>query len=539
MKLVTSAQMRGIDQRAVKDFGVKGLQLMENAGEGVASLVLKELEGASLKQVSIFTGKGNNGGDGFVVARHLTDAGFKVRVFSTAGIKELKGDARTSALSWEKIGGETKVVRTKADIKKHSDFFARSALIIDALLGTGLASNVGGVYAHIIDFINGQSTRVLSIDMPSGISGDTGAVMGSGVRADITVTLALPKIGLYQYPGRSYAGRIEVVDIGVPASLLDNDKLCTNLTDDAMVRSILRPRPEDAHKGSLGHLLVVAGSTGKSGAAFLAATAAMRAGAGLVTIALPESLNQGMEVKTTEVMTAPLPETDDGSLSPDSLSGLKRLIKGKSALVIGPGLGTSKETCELVKALLTDKGIKLPPILIDADGLNVLKNDVGILGKVKAKLVLTPHPGEMARLLDTTSAKVQTDRIGSVKKLTKLTGAATLLKGAGTVISAPGKSGGKDADIFINPTGTAALASAGTGDVLSGIIGAFMANGYSTKDSVVAGVYLHGVAAEKLTKEAGGFWNGHGGPVGMLASDLFPVIPRLINCFTLVEPCGC
>ncbi len=536
MKLVTSAQMREIDRSAVRDFGMKGLQLMENAGRGAAKLALKELEGASLKRVAIFTGKGNNGGDGFVVARHLANAGYEVRVFSTVNIKELKGDALTSALAWEKMGGEVRVIRAKADIKKHSVFFAHSALIIDALLGTGLTSEVRGACAHIIDFINGLPVNVLSVDMPSGISGDTGALMGSAVRADITATFALPKIGLYQYPGRKYAGRIEVVDIGVPASLLDGDNLCVNLTDDALVRSILRPRLADAHKGSLGHLLVVAGSTGKSGAAYLAATAAMRAGAGLVTLALPESLNQGMETKTIEVMTAPLPETTDGALSPDALAGLKGLIKGKSAIVIGPGLGTSKETGKLVKALLTDRDIKLPPVLIDADGLNVLKNDVDILKKVKAELVLTPHPGEMASLLNTTSAKVQTDRIGSAKKLTKLTGAVTLLKGAGTVVSAPGT---KDSEIFINPTGTPALASAGTGDVLSGMIGAFMANGYSPKDCVVAGAYLHGIAAEKLSKEAGGFWNGHGGPVGMLASDLFPVIPRLINCFTTVDPCGC
>ena len=246
----------------------------------------------------------------------------------------------------------------------------------------------------IIDFINGLPQRVLSVDMPSGISGDTGAVMGTAVKADITATFALPKVGLYQYPGREYAGRIEVVDIGIPASLLDDDdKLCNNLVDDALVSSILRPRSANAHKGSLGHLLVVAGSTGKSGAAFLSATGAMRAGAGLVTLALPESLNPVMEAKTTEVMTAPMPETADGTLSSDALAGLKGLIKGKSAIVIGPGLGTSKGTGELVKALLTDEDIKLPQILIDADGLNLLKDDIGILKKLKTELVLTPHPG--------------------------------------------------------------------------------------------------------------------------------------------------
>jgi NAD(P)H-hydrate epimerase len=533
LKLVNAKEMRAIDRSTIRDFGVKGLVLMENAGKGVARAALKELEGAALKRVAIVAGKGNNGGDGFVCARHLKNAGYEVRVFSTVSIKELKGDALKNALAWELMGGVTRILRRPSDIKKHSVFFAHSALIIDALLGTGLTSNVRGAIKAVIDYINSLSIRVLSIDMPSGISADTGAVMGTAVSADITVTMALAKLGLYQYPGREYAGRVEVIDIGVPDALLVGNDLRCNLIDDDLVRSILRPRSADTNKGSYGHLLVIAGSPGKSGAAYLAATAAMRAGAGLVTIALPEGLNPLMEIKTTEVMTAPLVETGAGTLSVDSLPALKRLIRGKSALVIGPGLGDSKGVGDLVRALLTSKDIRLPPILMDADGLNVLKNDISILKKVKAQLVLTPHPGEMARLFNITSAKVQADRVGSAIKLTSSTGAVVLLKGASTVISAP------NGEMFINPTGSPALASAGTGDVLSGMIGAFMANGYAPMKSAVAGAYLHGVSAEKLVNEAGGFWNGHGGPVGMLASDLFPVIPRVINCFTDVTPCGC
>ena len=533
LKLVDAKEMRAIDRSTIRDFGVKGLTLMENAGKGAAGVALKELEGAKSKRVSIFAGKGNNGGDGFVVARHLANAGYEVRVFSIARIKELKGDAKVNAKAWENIGGVTNILRSGADIKKHTVFFAHSALIIDALFGTGLSSDVRGVVKAIMDYINSSRIRVLSIDMPSGISADTGAVMGTAVSADITATMALPKLGLYQYPGREYAGRIEVIDIGAPRILLEDPSLPSNLIDDALVRSILRPRGADTNKGSFGHLLVIAGSPGKSGAAYLAATAAMRAGAGLVTIALPKGLNPLMEVKTTEVMTVPLPETGAGTLSLETLPAIKKLIRGKSALVIGPGLGDSKDVGDLVRALLTSKDIKLPPTLIDADGLNVLKNDLSILKKVKTKLVLTPHPGEMARLLKVTSAKVQGERVESDGKLTKKTGAVTLLKGASTVISAPGDK------LFINPTGSPALASAGTGDVLSGMIGAFMANGYAPVDSVVAGVYLHGLAAEKLSNEAGGFWNGHGGTVGMLASDLFPVIPRLMNCFTAKFPCGC
>jgi NAD(P)H-hydrate epimerase len=536
MKLVNAKEMRAIDKSAVRDFGIKGLTLMENAGAGAASIALKELEGASLKRVSIFTGKGNNGGDGFVIARHLQNAGYEVRVFSIIGVKELRGDAKKNAKAWEDIGGLTSVIKSRADIKSHTVFITHSALIVDALLGTGLRSDVRGVVKMIIDYINSSSVRVLSIDMPSGISADTGAVMGTAVKADITATMALPKLGLYQYPGREYAGIIEVVDIGAPRMLLEEPTLPSNLIDDALVRSILRPRGADTNKGSFGHLLVIAGSPGKSGAAYLTATAAMRVGAGLVTIALPKGLNTLMEVKTTEVMTAPLPETEEGTLSLKSLPAIKKLIRGKSAIVIGPGLGDSKEVGALVRALLTSKDIKFPPILIDADGLNVLKNDVSILKKVKAKLVVTPHPGEMARLLKVTSAKVQEERVESARKLTMKTGAVTLLKGASTVISAPS---GKGSELYINPTGSPALASAGTGDVLSGMIGAFMANGYSPAKSVVVGVYLHGLAAEKLTDEAGGFWDGHGGPVGMFASDLFRVIPRLMNCFTAKTPCGC
>ena len=416
------------------------------------------------------------------------------------------------------MGGGISVIRSAAALKTEGSWIKHSSLIIDALLGTGLTSNVRGVYVKIIDFINVAGRPVLAVDIPSGISADTGAVMGSAVRADRTATMALSKIGLHLYPGREYAGEVDIVNIGMPALLFEDKRLKCELIDDNLIKGILRPKPAAAHKGTSGRLLALAGSTGMTGAASMTGLSALRAGAGLVTIGLPASLNPVMEIKCTEAMTLPLPEAPGGVLGKASVRPALEATEGKDAVVIGPGLGASEDTFKFVKGFLSGRDRDAPPTLIDADALNVFAGKAGLIKKSHGEKVITPHPGEAARLLGVSISEIQADRVGSAKKLSKATGSVALLKGAATVVAST------DGRVFINPTGNALLATAGTGDILSGMIGGLMARGYGALESAVTGVYLHGLSADIAREEL--FF---GGTTGMTATDLLGIIPKVIN----------
>ncbi len=515
MKLVNADTMRRLDATSMSRYGVSGLILMENAGRGVFESALAMLEGSAGKRVSVMAGKGNNGGDGFVAARHLKNSGFDVRVFSTARVSAFTGDAAVNARIWKKMGGETVVIGSAAALQKESSWIKHSSLVVDALLGTGLTDNVRGVAATIIDFINAARRPVLAVDIPSGISADTGAVLGSAVRADRTATMALSKIGLHLYPGRELAGEVDVVDIGMPALLFEDKAIKYELIDDNLIGSILRPKPADAHKGTSGRLLALAGSTGMTGAAAMAGMAALRAGAGLVTIGLPASLNPVMEVKCTEVMTLPLPEAIGGELAEASVPPAIKAALSKDALLLGPGLGSSEDTFKFVKGLLLSSGSDLP-LLIDADALNLLSGRAGLIKRARGDKVITPHPGEASRLLGVPVSDIQADRVGAAQKLSKVTGSVAVLKGAATVVASP------DGRVFINSTGNAALATAGTGDILSGMIGGLLARGYDVLGSAISGVYLHGLAADTWREE-------FGGTTGMTATDLLGIIPLVFN----------
>ncbi len=530
MKLVNSKVMRSIDARSIKDFGTKGLVLMENAGAGVARVArdfIKEnpslFPDASPGKISIVTGKGNNGGDGFVAARHLKNAGFEVQVFTLAEAQDIKGDAKTNLLIWQKMGGGTYPVNSLKGAEKHALAFRHSGLIIDAIFGTGTTKDVTGLYASVIDIINKVGKPVLSVDVPSGISATTGRVLGRGVRATITATLALPKLGLYLYPGRDFAGTIKVIDIGMPKELLLDSAIKWHLTTEEMVRSLLKPRKRNTHKGSYGHVLSIGGSTGKSGAIYLSAMGAMRIGAGLATIALPASLNQAMEAKTTEIMTAPLPDNKEGFISPMALSVALGLIKGKDAVVIGPGLGDVG--CDFVLGVINACVDEDIPVVVDADALNCFKGDCKALKKSSengAQVVLTPHPGEAARLLGRLVTEVQADRIGSAEELAKKTNATILLKGPSSITVTGEHQASRE--VFINPTGGPALASAGTGDVLAGMIAGLLAEGLTIAEASISAPFLHGMAADMLSAEMG--------EAGMIASDLFTILPPLLSSYT-------
>ncbi len=516
MKVVDARTMRTLDERAMTEFAMKGLQLMENAGRAVADVVLCELgrKKASPARVAIICGKGNNGGDGFVCARHLANAGVEVSLFVLAPPGAYRGDSRVNLRTWQKMGGRAVLIKSGADLEKNSSALQHAHVVVDALLGTGITGGARGLYAEVIEYINGLWGAVVAVDVPSGLDAATGRADGPVVRADVTVTMALPKTGFFLPQGASFVGRVEVGDIGMPAALLTDESLVQNLITEDMVRPLVRPRPADAHKGTFGHAVVLGGSLGKTGAPCMAALGAMRAGAGLVTMGLPAGLRAVMETKALEVMTCPLEDGGDGIIRAAALDSALGLMEGKSALVAGPGLGVSAGAAEVMRGIIEKAGL---PLVIDADGLNNIAKDIGIIQKTaSAEVVLTPHPGEAARLLGASTKEIQADRLGSAARISGAAGAVTVLKGANTIVAAP------SGEIFINTTGGPALASAGTGDVLAGVIGGLLAQGMGALDAAVTAVYVHGLAGDMVSRALGG-------QRGLLATDLLAEIPRVLN----------
>lgn len=503
MLLVTSEQMREIDRRAMDEYGIPGLLLMENAGRRVAEEAARRLGGAAGRRVVVYAGKGNNGGDGLVAARHLANAGARVLVILAAG-DQMPPDAARNLDIARRMGLD--IIPPGPDV---GPILALSDLVIDALLGIGVKGEVKGPLAEAIEMINAARRLVLAVDVPSGLDADTGKIAGCCVRAGVTVTLALPKRGLYLYPGAAYVGELVVADISIPAALCRSVAGAVELLDSRRIRVCLPPRPADAHKGTFGHVLVVAGSRGYTGAAALCCRGALRAGAGLVTLGIPESLNPVMEVKLTEPMTLPLPETPSGSLAAAAAPVIRRFARPGMVLALGPGLSRQPETAELI-AELVDK-IDLP-VVLDADALNALGTNPAALRRRKAGTVITPHPGEMGRLLGRNAASVQEDRPGTAREAARQSGAVVVLKGAPTVIAGP------DGTLYLNPTGNAGLASGGTGDVLTGIIAGLLAQGASPLDAALAGVYVHGLAGDRAAREAG--------QRGMSAGDVVDALRR-------------
>jgi len=515
VKIADAQTIRDADRTAIEKYGITGLQLMENAGRGLAEIIKRE---ASPSRVAIFAGKGNNGGDGYVAARHLRNWGYKPSVYSLGSIADLKGDAASNAASWVRMGGEVRELLSSDDLRSVGSPVSHSSIIVDAIFGTGLSQEVSGLHAQAITFINSLNKKTIAVDMPSGIDATTGAVLGYAVKAHVVATMAILKLGLLLYPGRLYAGRVEVVDIGVPTEIIDDPGIKWNLITGEDIGKIIRPRKPESHKATHGHVLLLAGSPGMTGAACMAAVSAMRTGAGLATLGVPESLNDIIEVKTTEVMSKALPETSHRTLGELSFEAIRAILPNKTAVVIGPGAGNSDELRRLVERLVSEARV---PIVIDADGLNSFAPRIATLKGSGAKVVLTPHPGEMARLLGISTADVQSDRIGAAQKLVELTGATVVLKGAGTVIADP------LGNIYINMTGNPGLATAGTGDVLAGMIGGLLAQGYGTIEAAMAAVYIHGLAGDEVKRKHG--------ELGMMATDLVDEIPRLINSFIPFE----
>ena len=508
MKMVTAAQMRNIDRWAVKEFGIPGPVLMENAATSVMAEMESFFDGLAGMKVGIVCGKGNNGGDGMALARRLMIRGVPVRVALLASFGTVTGEAKVNLSILRKTGVE---ILEHASTGAIADVVAWSDILVDALIGVGLSTALTGTYAFAVEMMNASGKPLVAVDIPTGINADTGDVMGSAIRADLTVTFALLKRGLALYPGAQHAGTVRIADIGIPSEVMEKEKINTHLLNRGYAWGLIGRRAPDAHKGDFGHLMGVAGSLGKAGAAVMAAYGALRAGAGLVSVATPNSLVPIIQQQIFEAMCIPSAESIDGTFGIGAEDELLKAAAKMSACAVGPGLSTHYETVQMVRMLVQRLTI---PMVIDADGINAFAGSLDMLKKTKAPVIMTPHPGELGRLLGISSGDVQRDRIGVAAAFAAKYKVILVLKGARTVIAIP------DGRLFVNSTGNPGMATGGTGDVLTGMIGSLLAQGYTAAEASCLGVYLHGLAGDLAAKEIG--------ETGMIAGDLIEKIPEAI-----------
>ena len=518
-KLVSGSQMTALDRETITRHGIAGVDLMERAGVRVVEVIREMWDGLEGLAVAVVCGKGNNGGDGFVVARLLHEAGVRVQVYATDP-DGLSPDAAHHCGKLTAVGVSIgSLPRSGA-----ADELAACDIVVDALLGTGLRGKARPDAATVIAAINRSARPVVAVDMPSGVEADTGNIHGSGVSAAVTVTFGLPKVGQLFYPGRAHCGSLQLVDIGFPPAVLEASSAAAYLISGEAVGDLLPSRAPDVHKGDCGSVTVIAGSVGMTGAAALTAATALRSGAGRVTAAIPESLNDIMEVKLTEAMTWPLPEVKRRRcLALRGFAEAKRAMARSSALAIGPGLGSHPETGELVRRLLSKMKI---PAIVDADGINALAGHTDIYhsdawrresragGVAAANRVLTPHVGEFCRLTGAEKGEVAERPLEAAQGLAARSGAVVVLKGAPTCVAVP------DGEVFVNPTGNAGMATAGSGDVLTGLIAGLVAQGLAPEEAAVCGVFLHGRAGD-IACDRLGEW-------GVTAGDLRDAVPEAI-----------
>jgi ADP-dependent NAD(P)H-hydrate dehydratase / NAD(P)H-hydrate epimerase len=525
MKALTAAEMREVDRLTTVRYGVPSHQLMEAAGKSVAEVFLEQYGYKSAKppgRVCVLCGKGNNGGDGFVVARHLKEEAEHVEVYLFAKPKELRGDAAKNYKRWREQGGNVRAIETAGQWEKVRGEALGAEVIVDALLGTGIRGAATGVVGRAIEDLNGASRKataalpawIVAVDTPSGLPSDGEAAAGPVVRAHLTITFTAPKVGQLISDDAACCGQLYVRGIGSPAELVEEvGKGTLRWAGPEEFAGLPLVRAVDAHKGSYGHILVIAGSVGKTGAAVMAGVSALRGGAGLVTIATPEPALAVVAASQPEYMTEWLAATSVGTAAAENLRSpsVEEMLRGKTVLAVGPGMGVHAETAEFVRAMVTQTDL---PMVLDADGLNAFAGQARTLGEKRTQyLAVTPHPGEMARLVGTTSAKVQKDRVKTAVGAAKQWETCVILKGFHTVLASP------SGQVFVNTTGNAALAKGGSGDVLTGLLAALIGQ-FGTEDFLrvlALGVYLHGRAAELLSEQTDAS--------GILASEVAQAIP--------------
>jgi ADP-dependent NAD(P)H-hydrate dehydratase / NAD(P)H-hydrate epimerase len=526
VKILTAAEMREVDRLTTERYSVPSLTLMEQAGQSVAEYLQQRFPNLPSRRVVVLCGKGNNGGDGLVTARHLLEMGAKPTVIVLADPSEYKGDAAANFKRMRGARSELQVARTSSEWQSARKFLGSSDVIVDALLGTGTHGPVEGLLAEAIDDVNrhGLTQTVVAVDIPSGLPADTGEAGPATVAADATVTFTAPKRGMVSCNGAHFVGEIVLRDIGSPGELIEavgNSNL--RWSEPHEFNRFAAPRRPAGYKGDYGHALVVAGSVGKSGAAVLSSWAALRTGAGLVTVATPGPVLPLVAAHTPEIMTEPLAATEPGTIAIRNLEDgrFEAVAKGKKVLGMGPGLSTQEETQQFVRKVV---GSRSAPIVLDADGLNAFAGRAAELKSPSGTICLTPHPGEMARLVGTTTKDVQSRRVEVALKSAADWNAHVVLKGHLTVVAAP------DGSAYINSTGNPGMGTAGTGDVLTGMLTGLTAQ-YSAESwpSMIAfGVYLHGLAGDLAWAETG--------EAPLMASDLIRMIPRAYRQF--YSACG-
>jgi hydroxyethylthiazole kinase-like uncharacterized protein yjeF len=516
MILLDASQSRELDRISQEEYGIPSYSLMTRAGEAVAGALVERFPDA-VADVLVVAGKGNNGGDGFVAARRLIQDGFTMRAVLLGRAADLKGDAARAYADFRACGG--KAIEASGESSLETALGKRPSAVIDAIFGTGLNAEVKDLPRRAIEMVNSFAVPAVAVDIASGVNSDSGAVMGAAILASLTVTFGFAKFGHVSYPGAGQCGALCIVDVGFAPRAIEEIAPRGRFLERADLQHLIRARPVNSHKGMYGHPLVIAGGRGKSGAALLASRAALRTGAGLVTAAMPESIQPIVAAGQAELMTEPIADRDghfDGAHAPDAL---KILLEGKNALIVGPGIGVTDDTRRLVEWLISDASERERPMLIDADGLNALAA-IGCeaLKHARGPVLLTPHPGEASRLLGVDTKKINDDRVSAARTLADRTGATVLIKGARSVIASP------DGDVYVNSSGNPGMATPGMGDALSGIVGALLGQHLRPLDALALGVFLHGYAADRVAARMG--------RVGYIAGDLIDELPAAIEALT-------
>ncbi len=506
MKITNVDQMRALDQRAIEHYRIPDNILMENAGGAVYTVIQGEF-GVVGKRFAVFCGSGNNGGDGFVVARKLHSNGGLVKVFFLGEREKLKGAARFNLDIMDALPVEMEVLK---NLDQALESISGCDAIVDALLGTGLMRNVGGKYRDVLLHINLSGKTVFSVDIPSGISGDTGQVMGCAVKADYTVTFGLPKLGNLLYPGFDYCGKLFVTHISFPPALYNDPEIKVETNDPVQIPE----RDPDSHKGDYGKTLFIAGSSNYLGAPYFSALSFLKAGGGLSYLASPRSITNFLATKGSEIVFVPQEETDTGSISLKAAESILDFSQGADLVVMGPGLSLNSETKELARELA--KSIQ-KPLIIDGDGITAISEDTEILKKRTGPTLLTPHPGEMSRIIGKNADEIKQDRISVLSGACRELNSTIILKGAHTLIGFPG------GPIFINTSGNPGMATAGSGDVLVGTIAAMCGMGLPLEQGIRMGVFVHGFSGDLSAREIGGD--------GVTAQDIMEYLPEaLLEC---------
>ena len=512
MRILNAAQMREADRFTIEEIGIPSLVLMENAGRQVVAAMEAAYEPRLNGRVAVLCGRGNNGGDGFVVARTLMQRGIDASVFVIGSLTEVRGDAKTNLDILGRLGVTVVEIGDEQSWELHFSEISQCTLIVDAIFGTGLKSALGGMMETIVADINASSIPIVSIDLPSGLSADTPHVIGDCIDASMTVTLAAPKLPLVLPPGEEHAGDVVIADIGIPHEVIEGiEGQHIELLTPEQLRDVVEPRAADSHKGDFGRVTIVAGSRGKTGAAHLAAMGALRSGAGLVTVATPASVLPIVASMAPEMMTEPLAGSADGSVAAEAIDRLLELRH--DVIACGPGIGRGPAVGAFVGALLERA---TAPLVLDADAITVLADDPGRLtGREERDVIITPHPGEMARLIGASIEEVQANRIDVATEFATTHRVYVVLKGHRTIIATP------DGHIFINPTGNAGMATGGTGDVLTGMIAAWVAQLLDAEAACRIAVFLHGAAGDLAEASEG--------QVAMVATDVIAHLGDALN----------